>query len=108
MSSVPARLTAIAPTSMLSVIASKMGMAKHPAHRKEVANSAQCHAAGFSENMSPEPEHVFSTINGSGKRAVGTRTIIGNLARHELGRLGRRVRAHAAVLGLAGTCGRAM
>lgn len=94
---------------MLSVIASKVGTAKHPVNRKAVANSAQCHPAGFSENTSPEPEHMFSAMNGSGKRAVGTRMISGNLARHELGHLGRRVRrAHAAVLGLTGTCGRAI
>lgn len=108
MSSVPARLVTAAPTSMLSVIASKMGTAKHPVNRNAVANSAQCQPAGFSENMSPEPAHVFSTRKGSGKRAVGTRVISGNLARHELGHLGRRVRAHAAVLGLTGTCGRAI
>jgi len=70
---------------MLSVIASKMGMAKHPVARKAVMNSAQCEPADFSENMSPEPEHMLSTTCGNGVRSMGATMITGNLERHAVG-----------------------
>jgi len=70
---------------MLSVVASKMGTAKHPVARKAVKNSAQCKPAGFSENISPEPEHTLSAIFGSGVKSMGARVISGSLARHAVG-----------------------